>query len=469
MPTTRATQAGRRPLLPVMLALALLLGGCASVPLVRNAHESRSHAIHFRGARGALSPQQEAAVLQRLKVQAPDADVLQRHLAVEAAVVGEPLTTGNGVTILRDGTQTFPAMFAAIRNARHSLLLEYYIFEDVESDGQHLSELLLAKRAEGVDIAVLYDAVGSLHTPDSFFDSLRAAGVQLLAFNPINPLRARGPWSLNDRDHRKILVADHRVGIVGGINLSVTYQSSRYRLPGSRRRSDEPLRWRDTDVQIVGPAVAELERLFRAHWLQQGGPTLAGDASSQDIEPGGNEVVHIIGSRPDAPVPPYYATILSAIDTAENHVWITAGYFVPTHQQKEALIDAARRGVDVRVLVPSKSDSSGALAIQHGAYEDLLEAGVHIYERDDVIVHSKSILVDGVWSAVGSSNFDYRSVLYNDEVDAVILGRDAASQLERLFQADVDHAQQIDLATWKRRSFGERSRELFWRAWSSLL
>jgi cardiolipin synthase len=469
MPTTTTTHRGRGPLLLTLLAFALLLGGCASEPLVRHDAVPRAEAIHFRGARGALSPRQEAAVLQRLKRQAPDADVLQRHLAVEAAIVGEPLSTGNGVTILRDGVQTFPALFAAIRDARQSLLLEYYIFEDVESDGQRLSELLLAKRAEGVDIAVLYDSVGSLQTPEPFFAALRAAGVQLLEFNPINPIRSRGHWSLNDRDHRKILVADHRVGILGGINLSITYQSNRYRLPGSQRRNDEPLRWRDTDVQIVGPAVAELERLFRAHWTQQGGPPLAGDANAQTIEPGGDEVVHIIGSRPDAAVPRYYATVLSAIDTAENRVWITAGYFVPTHQQKKSLINAARRGVDVRVLVPSKSDSSAAVAIQHGTYDDLLEAGVRIYERDDVIVHSKSILVDGVWSVVGSSNFDYRSVLYNDEVDAVILGRDAAGQLERLFQADVERATQIELAAWRHRSVRQRSVELFWRAWSSLL
>lgn len=469
MPTTSFRQCRFPSLAPVLLALGLLLGGCASVPRVHLARTQQPEAIHFRGARGALSPQQEAAVLRRLARESPNADLLQRHLAIEQAIVGGPLTTGNGVTILRDGAQTFPAMFKAIREARQSLLLEYYILEDVESDGQLLSQLLLAKRAEGVDIAVIYDSVGSIRTPEAFFAQLRAAGVQLLAFNPINPLRSRGHWSLNDRDHRKILVADHRVGIVGGINLSVTYQSTRYRLPGSQRRSPEPPRWRDTDVQIVGPAVAELERLFRAQWTQQGGPPLAAGAGDQDIEAGGDEVVHIIGSRPDAPMPRYYATVLSAIDTAEQRVWITAGYFVPTHQQKEALVDAARRGVDVRLLLPSKSDSSAALAIQHGTYGDLLKAGVRIYERDDVIVHSKTILVDGVWSVVGSSNFDYRSVLYNDEVDAVVVGRETTAQLERLFQADGERAQQIDLATWKRRSLRERSREIFWRVWSTLL
>jgi cardiolipin synthase len=450
------------------VALCMLLASCASVPFVRNAQELRPRALHFRGSHGVLSTQQETELLERLRVQAPDADVLRRHLAIETAVAGEPLYSGNAVTILRDGAQTFPAMFAAIRAARRSLLLEYYIFEDVESNGEHLVDLLVAKRAEGVEIAVLYDSVGSLGTPDSFFDSLRAAGVQLLAFNPVNPLKSRGHWSLNDRDHRKILVSDHQVAIVGGINLSVTYQSRRSGSAGSHSKSPEPLRWRDTDVRISGPAVAELERLFRAHWQEQSGPALpAADPSTLVAD--GEEVVDIIGSSPNAPAPRYYATVLSAIDTAESGIWITAAYFVPTQQEKQALIAAARRGVDVRLLVPSKSDSPPAIAIQRASYSGLLASGVRIYERDDVILHSKCVLVDGVWSVVGSSNFDYRSVLYNDEVDAVVVGRQTARQLEQLFQTDVGPAQQIDLQAWKHRSIGERARELFWRAWSSLL
>lgn len=448
--------------------LCMLLASCASVPFVRNAQELRPRSVHFRGSHGVLSTQQEADLLQRLRQAAPDADVLQRHLAIQMAVAGQPLYSGNGVTILRDGAQTFPAMFAAIRQARRSLFLEYYIFEDVESNGEHLVDLLLAKRAEGVEIAVLYDSVGSLGTPDSFFDSLRAAGVQLLAFNPVNPLKSRGHWSLNERDHRKILISDHQVAIVGGINLSVTYQSTRSGSGGSRSKNLPALRWRDTDVRISGPAVAELERLFRAQWADQDGPALP-VADPSILVPGGDEVVDIIGSSPSAPAPRYYATVLSAIDTAERAVWITASYFVPTQQEKEALAAAARRGVDVRLLVPSVSDSPPAIAIQRASYSALLKAGVRIYERDDVTLHAKSVLVDGVWSVVGSSNFDYRSVLYNDEVDAVIVGRETARQLEQLFQTDVGQAQQIKLEVWKHRSIGERTRELFWRAWSSLL
>jgi cardiolipin synthase len=295
--------------------------------------------------------------------------------------------------------------------------------------------------------------------------------VQLLAFNPVNPFKVRHRWSINDRDHRKILIADHRVAIVGGINMSFTYQgqpSGGFGMSHGKETTPN-LRWRDTDVRIAGPAVAALEELFREHWESQGGASLPPPDPARAIAVGGNEVVRILGSSPNDPTPRYYATVLSAIETAEQSVWLTAAYFVPTHQQKHALSVAARRGVDVRILVPSKSDSSAALAVQRSAYSDLLEAGVKVYERDDVILHSKIIIVDGVWSVVGSSNFDHRSVLYNDEVDAIAVGRDTAQQLETLFQADVAGAHAVDLHLWKHRPIAERLREAFWRTWTALL
>jgi cardiolipin synthase A/B len=418
-----------------------------------------------------LSKRQVAAVLGQLKIQTPDADALQRHLAVEEAVSDGTLYTGNQVATLRDGAQTLPAMFEAIRSAHDSIFLEYYIFENIESGGQHLADLLIAKRAQGVQIALMYDSVGSLGIDDAFLSTLRDAGVQILEFNPVNPLRARHRWSLNERDHRKILIADHRLAIVGGINMSATYQrrSSGSSGSGPGGGAVSTLRWRDTDVQITGPAVAELETLFRAHWQTQGGEALPLPPSNPDTPAAGSQVVRIIGSSPNAPAPRYYAAVVSAIETAERSVWLTAAYFVPTHQEKSALSAAAKRGVDVRVLVPSKSDSGPALAIQRSAYSDLLETGVSIYERDDVILHSKSIIVDSVWSVVGSSNFDHRSVLYNDEVDAVTLGRETAQQLEQLFLTDVRGAHPIDAATWKHRSIAQRAREMFWRVWTSLL
>lgn len=422
------------------------------------------------GAKGPLSPQQSAAVLHRLELQSPNPDALAKHLAIEQEVAGGALYTGNQVQVLRDGAQTFPAMRAAILSAKRSLYLEYYIFEDVELDGERLSDLLLARQAAGVQVAVLYDSIGSNATPPALFEQLRSGGISVLEFNPVNPVKSHGHWSINDRDHRKILVADDLVAIVGGINLSSTYESG----PSSgshaapAKGADEHPYWRDTDLEIKGPASAELSRVFREHWSGQGSPALP-EVAVPAPAAGGSAVIRVLGSEPGALAPRYYATVLSAIENAEQRIWITAAYFVPTRQEKSAMIAAARRGVDVTLLVPSKTDSSAALAVQRAAYADLLEAGVKIYERENVILHTKSIVVDSVWTILGSSNFDHRSVLFNDEVDVVILSPTVGRDLESYFVSDIAESKRIDPSTWKHRPLSERVRETFWRVTTTWL
>lgn len=444
-----------------------MLASCADVPVfdetLAGTHSPTE--IQIMGARGPLSQKQSKAVLSRLAAQAPDAGALERHLALEQAVAESPLFAGNRVRILRDGMQTFPAMFAAIHGAKHYLYLEYYIFEDVSCNGEQLGDLLIAKAQEGVRIRLIYDGIGSLDTPSEFFSRLQAAGIQVVQFNPPNPLHGGGHFSLNDRDHRKMLIADGTRVIVGGVNLSSTYQSA----PGGSLATTPQDVWHDTDLEISGPVVVELEKLFQEHWREQGGAEVGAEEDSSPPGADGSEVVRIIGSAPRRLKSRYYVTVLSAIRNAENNIWITAAYFAPTHREKEDLIHAARRGVDVRLLLPSRSDSSPALQVQHSHYEALLRSGVKIYERDDGILHSKTMVVDGVWSITGSSNFDYRSVLFNDEVDAVVLGKDTGEQLGTLFQSDLQNAQAIDLKSWRRRSILTKLREQFWRLWEKLL
>jgi cardiolipin synthase len=446
---------------------ALLLASCADVPVfdetLGGTHSQAE--IEIMGARGPLSKKQSKAVLSRLAAQGPDAGALERHLAVEQAVAESPLFAGNQVSILRDGAQTFPAMFAAIHAAKHYLYLEYYIFEDVSCNGEQLEHLLIAKAQEGVRVYLIYDGIGSISTPTDFFTRLQNAGIQVVQFNPPNPLHAGGHFSLNDRDHRKMLIADGTVVIVGGVNLSSTYQSG----PGSSQLTAPQDVWHDTDLEISGPVVIQLEKLFQEHWREQGGADLAPEDDSSLPAADGSEVVRIIGSTPKRLKSRYYVTVLSAIRNAEKNIWMTAAYFAPTHREKEDLMHAARRGVDVRLLLPSHSDSSPALHVQHSHYEALLHSGVKIYERDDGILHSKTMVVDGVWSITGSSNFDYRSVLFNDEVDAVVLGKDTGEQLSTLFLDDLRNAKAIDLQTWRQRSTLTKLREQFWRLWEKLL
>jgi cardiolipin synthase A/B len=453
------------------LLVCLSLVGCATVPVVNESAARPASEIHLQGARGPLSARQSRAILSRLAAQAPNAGALERHLAIEQAVAESPLVAGNRVQILRDGDQTFPAMFAAIRGAQHYVLLEYYIFQDVSSDGEHLSDLLVSKAQSGVQVDVIYDGIGSLGTSSAFIDRLRSAGVQLVQFNPPNPLKGHGHFSINDRDHRKMLIADGTLVIVGGVNLSTTYESA----PGASQSpakgapdAPQPDVWHDTDVQIAGPVVGELEKLFAEHWREQGGPPL--QLTHQGVvAPAGDEVVRIIGSTPRHSTPRYYVTLLTAMDNAESSIWITAAYFVPTHQEMRTLIRAARSGIDVRLLVPSHSDSKPALEVQRSRYAALLKAGVKIYERNGGILHSKTVVVDGVWSIIGSSNFDHRSILFNDEVDAVVLGRDTGAQLTRLFNADLEHATAINPEEWRKRGILAKAQEQFWRLWEKLL
>jgi cardiolipin synthase len=483
----RATTQPRCAKIPAgsLALLALLnLAGCATVPHVdATSAPSSTTSPSVSGARGALSQREAQVVLARLAAAAPNAGTLERHLAIEQAIAESPLFTGNSVQILQDGRETFPAMFDAIRGARQYIDLEYYIFEDVNCNGTRLSDLLISKRQAGVEINVIYDAVGSIATPSDFLSRLQQAGVTLVQFNPLNPLKAKAHYSINDRDHRKMLIADGAVAILGGVNLSSTYESAPRGLAsppspdadsGTQAARTEPAEkpqevWRDIDVEISGPVVTELQDLFLQHWRDQHGPPLGEHPATPPGKSQGSEIVRIVGSSPSRLTSRYYVTVLSAIRAAEHTVWITASYFVPTDQEKDDLMHAARHGIDVRLLLPSHSDSAPALAVQHSHYSGLLKAGVKIYERERDVLHSKTMIVDTVWSITGSSNFDHRSVLFNDEVDAVIIGASTGKQLEKIFQDELQRARRIDLASWRQRPAGAKLREQFWRLWQKLL
>ncbi|MGH8302867.1 MAG: phospholipase D-like domain-containing protein [Steroidobacteraceae bacterium] len=457
-----------------LLTALLALCSCAHLPTVNEQQLIREASgtgeIRVYDARGPLSARRARKVLAHISVQAPNADVFDRRLAIDQLVAESPLYTGNSVRVLRDGAQTFPAMFAVMERARRFLYLEYYTLQDVRSGGRNLSDVLAAKARAGVRVRVIYDAVGSLGTPASFFAGLRAAGVELVQYNPIRPLRS--PLSLNQRDHRKILIADDAVAIVGGVNLSTTYESAPplARVLGGKKASPQtphPV-WHDVDLEIRGPVVPQLAGLFRQHWKEQKGPPLAAAVPVRE-GPQGKEVVRVIGSSPTRLATRYYVSVLTAIRTAESSIWMTAAYFVPTRQELRSLRAAARRGVDVRILLPSHSDVGATLAVQRSYYPQLLAAGIKVYERSDGIVHSKSMVVDDVWSLVGSSNFDQRSVLFNDEVDVVVLGRATADQLRATILTDIRHGKRIDWRMVRRQGRLQRLKGWFWRLWQRLL
>ena len=446
----------------------LIASGCATLPDTQFLTKRyATQAAQFENARGPLSEKRSAAVVAELKRKSGDLDMLDKQIALEQEIVGSPLMVGNKVTLLEDGPATYQAMFAAIGKAKDHINVESYIIEDDEV-GQQFADLLLERQAQGVQVNLMYDSVGTIGTPKTYFDRLTQAGVHVLEFNPINPLAVKKPWKLNHRDHRKLLVVDGRTAFIGGINIS-SVNSSGSSVGGSKGAVDPKSGWRDTDIQIDGPVVAEFQKLFIQTWDKQHGKPLAPRDYFPAIAPQGKEIVRAIGSTPDDPYSLIYLTFISAITNAEKQVHITNAYFVPDPQLLKALIDAAGRGVDVRLILPGQSDSATVFHAGRSHYSELLKGGVKIYERHGALLHVKTAIVDGVWSCVGSSNLDWRSALDNDEINAVILGREFAQQMRAAFARDIAASDAIEPASWKRRSILLRLKEWTARLWGRLL
>jgi cardiolipin synthase A/B len=464
----------------VVLGALLTLGaGCASTSDARilQQHDAAQSA-EFKNAWGRVSEKRSAALVAELKRKAGDLDILDRQIALEQAVVGEPLVLDNKVTLLLDGPATYDAMFAAIRSAKKNINVEKYIIQDDEI-GQQFAELLLERRRAGVQVNVMYDSVGNFKTKKEYFDRLRAAGVNVVEFNPVNPLVAKRRWSLTHRDHRKLLIVDGRTVILGGINIDNVYATnppsgsgsggSSLGSSGGDKKKGRQSGWRDTDIQIDGPAVADFQKLFLQTWEKQKGTPLNRDEYLPTIPPQGKDIVRAIGSTPDDPYNASYLTLIAAITNAEKQIYITNAYFVPDPQLVDALLGAAGRGVDVRLILPSTTDSRSASHAAHSHYTKLLRGGVKIYERRAALLHAKTVVIDGVWSCVGSSNLDWRSAVDNDEVNAVIISREFAQKMLDTFARDREQSDQIDLEKWEHRPFRARFKEWLFHLFGRLL
>ena len=442
-------------------AYMLLTGaGCASLPdTTRETQTPHTQAVAFEGARGPVPEGRSDAIIEKLQRTSGEIDILQKHLAMEQAInIGSPLVLGNKLTLLEDGPATYRAMFAAMRAAKDHIYLETYIFE-ADDIGQQFADLMLAKQATGVRVALIYDSVGCLNTPEGFFERLRAGGIQVLEYNPVNPLAGKKKeWLLNNRDHRKLLVVDGRIAFIGGINISETYSSGSSRRSARKPAANVP-GWRDTHLQIEGPVVAEFQKLFLDPWSKQKGSPLSGKNDFPVLDKQGDEIVRAIGSVSDDPGSPIYLTLLSAIEHAERQGHITNAYFAPDPQFLKALTDAAQRGVEVKLVLPSHTDSWAVFHAGRSHYSKLLRAGVKVYERRGAVMHSKTASIDGVWSTIGSTNLDWRSFLHNDEINAAILGRDFARQMDAMFARDLAESDAIDLERWERRSLLLRLKE----------
>jgi cardiolipin synthase len=446
-------------------AAALLSTGCKTLPqyqFARSLPLSRSQQpVEVVSPDGMVSRAARLRMTRKLAATG-DTALLDYHLGAMQELGAPPLLTGNAVELLIDGPSTYRAMFAAIERAHDYVFVESFIFEDAVEGERKLSVLLEEAARRGVRINILYDAVGSLGTKKEFLDGLSGAGISLCVFNPINPFDDRFS-SLNQRDHRKVVVVDGDVAFAGGMNFSRAYRLTSAQV--RRRKLDEKAAlesgWRDTHLGIRGTAATELERTFRESWKKaqcQGELPAFQDAARR----AGNMLVQVVASTPQDPTNVIYVTMLSVITYAQRSIDITMAYFVPDDALEKAIMDAAKRGVRVRIILPSYSDFSGVFYAGRAHYDELLAAGVELYELENAFLHSKSIVVDGVWSSIGSTNFDWRSFVHNDEISVCVIDTGFAHEMDRAFARDIADSKRITVESWKKRGFKERFKELLW-------
>ena len=460
--TARRPTLDRRRLL--MLAGSAPLAGCAAVPDVDDylamGHEAALRRSLLGSAAARVGRSSPAPPPDEAEVSA----ALQRQYEVQLALSESPMKFGNQATVLPTAADAFAAIFKAMHAARDHINLEYFVLADVRCNNESLGDVLRERLGAGVAVNVIYDSYGSKETPREFFDSLRTAGARVVEFNPLEPLAARTGWSPNDRDHRKIMVVDGSIGFTGGVNLDRAYENPPSAGLPANGDTDNAF-WRDTAVRLEGPAVAELQKLFFLSWQNQKGPPTAPAHYFPPLPRRGVQTVRIIGSVPGEQRPLYFISLITAIRSARWRIWASSGYFLPPHQEREALSAAAAAGVDVRLVTPSHSDVQSAVYAARAAYGDLLESGARIWEVQNAVLHSKLVTVDGIWSVIGSSNLDRRSVVFNNEVDAIILGRDTAGQVETILRRDIAASREVTQAAWSHRSINERMHEVAARVW----
>jgi cardiolipin synthase len=438
------------------LSLGLVLISCKSLPEVDPVASAKANPT-VTTTKGALAPKQASALVSKRWLNATGD--LKSLALLEEQATGVPLIAGNRVMLLFDGPATMREMMASARAATNSINLETYIF-DQDQVGIEFADLLIEKQRQGVQVNIMVDAVGAIATPAAFFERMRAAGIRVVIFNPVNPAKAKGNWDLNNRNHRKIMVVDGRVAFTGGINISSTYANSS--LFRSRQRAGNvdgsKVGWRDTHVKIEGPAVAPLQYSFVNLWVQQEGGELPKADYFPALPPAGDKLIRVLAGSPEGDSDIYKALVVS-ITEAKKSIHITSAYFVPDQQIVDALAGAAKRGVDVKLVLPGVSDHSMIRYAGQGFYDQLLRAGVKIFELQVAVLHAKTAVIDGAWSTIGSANIDRRSFLHNYELNVVVMDPAFGRDMESAFDEDLRDSKEVTLEKWKHRPWTDRIRE----------
>jgi cardiolipin synthase A/B len=416
----------------------------AAVGQRRAAHRGDLPGGEPRGGAVSTAQDAEAAAAHGLSPLPDGALPVDRELfRLGAALTGEEPTTGNGVALLVDGDATYAAIGAAIDAAERHVHAEYYLIRN-DATADWLRERLVAAAARGVEVKLLVDGYGSFWLARRWLRSLRRAGVRVAVFLPARRLFFLQPMNL--RNHRKTVVVDGAVGFTGGVNIGDEYRGKR-------------APWRDIHLRLTGPCVAQLAQMFEQDWRFATGEELPrAEAHAREGDALADATVSIVRSGPDIEGPAREAIhrlFFSAITLARSRVYVTTPYFIPDRSILVALQSAALRGVDVRLLFPSRSNHKIVWLAGRSFYAELLQAGVSIYEYGPGMIHAKTMIVDGSLALVGSANMDLRSFRLNCEVHAVVRDDRTASELGRRLEADLAVSNRIEIE-----AFGRRSRAL---------
>ncbi len=350
-----------------------------------------------------------------------------------ASLTGLPATRGNVVQLLAGDVAAFRRIESVLRSATRSVWAEYYLIRRDET-GQRFLDLLAEKARAGLDVRLLFDAFGSFFIDGGRLEAIRAAGGKVEAFLPLNPLRRR--WALHLRNHRKLIVVDGETGFTGGMNVGDEYSGR------ARRRGRE--HFRDSHLEIRGPAVGDLAQVFAEDWSFAADENLE-PPPDPPPDPEGAGAVAVIPSGPDQEKNANAFLYFTGLATARERVWLSSPYFIPDDAMLRVLCSAALRGVDVRVLLPARCDVAlvGPTARFH--YGRLLRSGVRIFEYQPSMLHAKSMVVDGRWAVVGSANVDMRSFRLNFEMSVLVGEQSFAARLERRFEADLSSSREVGL------------------------
>jgi cardiolipin synthase len=368
-------------------------------------------------------------------------------LRAAEAITGAPVSFGNDADLLINGDQIFPAYLDAIRAAEETVNLLTYAYwrGDIAVD---VAETLCEKASGGVECNVIVDAVGAAKMDRKLVRKMRDAGVQVCFFRPPKPYAVK---RLQHRTHRKLLIVDGTVGFTGGVGIAEEWTGD----------AQDPDHWRDTHVRVRGPVVRGLQGAFAENWLECTGDVLAGDRYLPYIEEeddgGPMQVMRSSATIGDTNAE---ALVYLALAAAKRSIELTSAYFVPRPAFTDALVEAAERGVELRILVPgSHIDKEVVRTAGRAAYDELLDAGIEIFEYCPTMLHAKTLTVDGIWSSIGSVNFDNRSFQLHDEVTLCVQSERFAGKLHEAFERDLESSERIDPGAWSDRPVTQRARE----------